>query len=395
MISFPMVLHSICISCEVKNSPPTISSYIFHLCIHLLNSCFTFKPPNLFIQMSVQIVGVDAIVSNETDRLIIDVRSPAEFQKAHIPGAVNLPLFSNEERAIVGTAYKQESPEKAMLLGLEFAGRKMRFYVEQATLISPERKILVHCWRGGKRSESMAWLLSLAGFDVHVLKGGYKNYRRYVRSFFCLQEPKFIVIGGQTGIGKTYFLHQLALMGEQIIDLEGLANHKGSAFGSLGQEPQPSVEQFENLLFDAYRKVDQSKRIFIENESHLIGSCVIPREVFNQMKQYYYFHITIPFLDRVDRLVQNYAIYPKAALAERFMKIKNKLGGDQLKKALAFLDQNDFGTAAVIALKFYDKTYQYGFENNSTPHKLILDFDHADTQLIAKEIIFTCNKLSI
>lgn len=345
--------------------------------------------------MSVQIVGVDSIFSIDINRILIDVRSPSEFQKAHIPGAVNLPLFSDEEREIVGTAYKQESPEKAMLLGLEFAGKKMRFYVEQAAFISPERKILVHCWRGGKRSESMAWLLSLAGFDVQVLKGGYKNYRQYVLNYFCIQEPKFIVIGGQTGIGKTYFLHQLALMGEQIIDLEQLANHKGSAFGSLGQEPQPTVEQFENLLFEVYRKLDQSKRIFIENESHLIGSCVIPREVFNQMKHYYYFHITIPFLERVDRLVQNYAIYPKEALAERFKKIKNKLGGDQLKKALEFLEQNDFGAAAVIALQFYDKTYQYGFENNSTPHKLILEFDHADTQLIAKEIILTCNTLSI
>jgi tRNA 2-selenouridine synthase len=345
--------------------------------------------------MSVQIVGVDSIFSIDINRILIDVRSPSEFQKAHIPGAVNLPLFSDEERAIVGTAYKQESPEKAMLLGLEFAGKKMRFYVEQAAFISPERKILVHCWRGGKRSESMAWLLSLAGFDVQVLKGGYKNYRQYVLNYFCIQEPKFIVIGGQTGIGKTYFLHQLALLGEQIIDLEQLANHKGSAFGSLGQEPQPTVEQFENLLFEVYRKLDQSKRIFIENESHLIGSCVIPREVFNQMKHYYYFHITIPFLERVDRLVQNYAIYPKEALAERFKKIKNKLGGDQLKKALEFLEQNDFGAAAVIALQFYDKTYQYGFENNSTPHKLILEFDHADTQLIAKEIILTCNTLSI
>ena len=345
--------------------------------------------------MSLQTVDIDALFSIEFDRMIIDVRSPGEYEKAQIPAAVNLPLFSNEERALVGTAYKQESPERAMLLGLEFAGKQMRYYIEQAALISPERKVLVHCWRGGKRSESMAWLLSMAGFDVQVLKGGYKNYRRYVLNYFCVQDPKFIVVGGQTGIGKTYFLHQLALLGEQIIDLEKLANHKGSAFGSLGEDPQPNAEQFENLLFEDYRKLDKSKRIFIENESRVIGQCMIPLEIFKQMKQYYYLHITIPFTDRVDRLVQNYAIYPKAALAERFMKIKNKLGGDHLKKALEFLDQDDFGAAAVIALRFYDKTYQYGFENNSTPHKLLMDFDHADTTLIAKEITFTCNNLNI
>lgn len=345
--------------------------------------------------MPVHAVDIDALFSIEIDRMVLDVRSPGEFKKGHIPGAVNLPLFSNEERAIVGTAYKQESPQKAMLVGLEFAGKKMRQFIESANLISPERKVFLNCWRGGKRSESMAWLLSLAGFDVQVLQGGYKNYRRYVQNYFCIQDPKFIVVGGQTGIGKTYFLHQLALMGEQIIDLEKLAHHKGSAFGSLGETEQPSVEQFENLLFEDYRKLDKTKRIFIENESHVIGTCVVPLEIFKQMKQYYYLHITIPFTDRIDRLVQNYAAYPKEDLAARFMKIKNKLGGDHLKKALEFLDQNDFGAAAVIALRFYDKTYQYGFENNSTPHKLLLDFDHADTTLIAQEIIFTCNNLKI
>ncbi|MBK6332022.1 MAG: tRNA 2-selenouridine(34) synthase MnmH [Bacteroidetes bacterium] len=341
------------------------------------------------------LVDMNALLHAKTDWVIIDVRSPAEFAKAHIPEALNLPLFSNEERAIVGTTYKQQSTEQALLIGLEFAGLKMRQYIEQALLIAPEKKVLVYCWRGGKRSESMGWLLSMAGFEVHILKGGYKYYRRYALHYYAMNQPKLIVLGGQTGIGKTYVLHQLLHKGEQIIDLEKLANHKGSAFGSLGEAPQPSTEHFENLLFEQFRKLDLSKRIFVENESQAIGTCLIPRDFFVLMKQYYYIQYTIPYVDRVDRLVQQYAIYPISDLKARFDKIKNKIGGEQLKRAYQFLDQNDFGAAAVIALKFYDKTYLYGFENNTTPHKLMIDFEDADTVLIAEEIIKTCNQLNI
>jgi rhodanese-related sulfurtransferase len=163
------------------------------------------------------LIDMNALLHAKTDWVIIDVRSPAEFAKAHIPEAVNLPLFSNEERAIVGTTYKQESPEQALLIGLEFAGLKMRQYIEQALLIAPEKKVLVYCWRGGKRSESMGWLLSMAGFEVHILKGGYKYYRRYALHYYAMNQPKLIVLGGQTGIGKTYVLHQLLHKGEQII----------------------------------------------------------------------------------------------------------------------------------------------------------------------------------
>ena len=345
--------------------------------------------------MPLQHVQVEALFNLDMDRVVLDVRSPGEYQKAHIPGAFNLPLFSDEERAIVGTAYKQESPEKAMLLGLEFAGQKMRQYIEEAMLLAPEKKVLIHCWRGGKRSESMAWLLSMAGFDVELLKGGYKNYRNYALNYFYIQEPKFIVLGGQTGIGKTYVLHQLEAMGEQIIDLEKLANHKGSAFGSLGQEAQPSTEHFENLMFDVYRKLDKSKRIFVENESQIIGTCLVEKEFFRQMKQYHYIQYTIPLVDRIEHLIQNYACYPKEQLRERFHKLKNKLGGDNLQKAMHALDIDDYGAAAMIALHFYDKTYAYGFEKNTTPHKMLLEFNHSDSTLIAQEIIKTCNTLSI
>src|SRR4029077_3168588 len=189
---------------------------------------------------------------------VLDVRSPGEYQHGHIPGAYSLSLFSDEERKIVGTAYKQESREKAIKLGLAFFGKKMVNMVEEVetlvanhkladTINSKPRHVLVHCWRGGMRSAGVAWLLDLYGFTVYTLVGGYKAYRNWVLKQFD-KEYNLHVLGGYTGSGKTQPIQQLARQGEIIIDLEKIANHKGSAFGNLERNPQPSQEMFENEL---------------------------------------------------------------------------------------------------------------------------------------------------
>lgn len=340
-------------------------------------------------------VDIDFLLNPSLNRVILDVRSPGEFDKAHIPNAVNLPLFSNEERAVVGTAYKQVSPDKAMLIGLEFAGQKMKWYVERALELAPDKKVLVHCWRGGKRSGSIAWLLGMAGFDVTVLTGGYKTYRQHIHEFIEKQHPKFVVIGGQTGSGKTIVLHELKKLREQIIDLEKLANHKGSAFGSLGEEVQPSTEHFENLLFEAYRNLDLNRRIYIENESQVIGTCALPLTFFTHMKTYYHIKYSIPIENRVQHLVDCYACFSKEDLTQRFLKIKNKLGGDFLNIALNAVQEGNFKEAALIALRFYDKTYQYGYEKNTTPNKIEIDYPHANFEKIATDIIKKSNELSL
>jgi tRNA 2-selenouridine synthase len=329
------------------------------------------------------------------DASILDVRTPAEFQKGHIPNAKNLPLFSNEERVVVGTIYKQDSPENALLQGLDFVGSKMSFFIREAKKIAPNKKVIMHCWRGGKRSQSMAWLLAMAGFDVTVLHGGYKAYRQYVQHFLATQKPKFVLLGGQTGSGKTEVLQHLQAMGEQVLDLEKLANHKGSAFGSLGESPQPSCEHFENLLFTNCRLFDFSRRIFVENESKIIGTCLIPPYFYASMRNYFFIHYSIPIDLRVQRLVADYAVFSKEELKDRFAKIKNKLGGEQYKNSLQNLDENNFASAAEIALKFYDKTYLFGLENNTTPNKIELKFEHANMEIIAKEIQTICSKQHI
>ncbi|MEY2794218.1 MAG: hypothetical protein RJA76_2210, partial [Bacteroidota bacterium] len=178
---------------------------------------------------------------------ILDVRSPGEFKRAHIPNALSLPLFTDEEREKVGICYKHQGKEKAVELGLEFVGPKLVNFVKYAKKVAFEGEILVHCWRGGMRSASMAWLLETAGLKVFLLEGGYKSYRNFVLKIQSEPLP-LRVLGGKTGSGKTELLREMKNAGFQVIDLEDLAKHRGSAFGHFGLEEQPSSEHFENLL---------------------------------------------------------------------------------------------------------------------------------------------------
>ena len=323
----------------------------------------------------------------KNDRILIDVRSPAEYTHAHIPNALSLPLFNDEERAKVGTLYKQVSAENALIKGLEFVGPKMAGFVKQAIKWSPNRKLLIHCWRGGKRSGSMAWLMQMAGFDVVTLDGGYKNYRNFILQSFENQPLKIILLGGKTGSGKTPILKELEKRGEQIIDLEDLANHKGSAFGWIGEEQQPSVEQFENILYEVFRKIDPEKRVWVENESRNIGSVSMPQGFWNQMKVAPLIHIEIPFFDRVDHLVDVYTQTSKEDLIISFQKIASKLGTENLKKTIGWIEKDDFETAAAMALKYYDKTYMHGFDNNTSPKKHTLEIPQFDCEKSADKLI--------
>ena len=190
---------------------------------------------------------------------LIDVRSPGEYLRGHIPGAFNVPLFTDQERAVVGTLYKQTGRDAAMLEGLRIIGPKMAEIVEQARTLAPDGKVGVHCWRGGERSASVAWLLEKAGFqEVIVLKRGYKSFRERVLASLSLSWV-LEVLGGYTGTGKTELLGLLRQEGEQIVDLEGLAHHKGSSFGGIGEKVQPTTEHFENLLWDALSQLDPGR----------------------------------------------------------------------------------------------------------------------------------------
>ena len=311
-----------------------------------------------------ELVQIEQFLALSASIPVIDVRAPAEFEQGHIPGAFNIPLFDDQERKEVGTAYKQINKEAAMYLGLGFAGKKLVDLAKQGEKKAGRNKsLLVHCWRGGMRSKSMVWLFETLGLTCYLLEGGYKSYRRYLHE--RLERPLNLnVVGGRTGSGKTGILHQLKKQGEQVVDLEGLARHKGSAFGALGEEEQPTTEQFENDLFQCISRLDPEAFIWIEDESRNIGKCVIPGGLYDQMRRSKIIFLDIPREKRAMHLVTDYASYEAEALKSCIYKIERKLGGDRSREALDSIDQGDFYKTAMITLHYYDKAYMHSLEKN-------------------------------
>ncbi|MCU0391704.1 MAG: rhodanese-like domain-containing protein [Thermoflexibacter sp.] len=266
-----------------------------------------------------KVLDISQFIENIGVVPIIDVRSPKEFAQGHVPNAINIPIFTNDERAVVGTLYKQKGREEAIIKGLELVGGKLADFVRIAKQATPNKKLLVHCWRGGMRSQSMAWLFDTAGLQASTLeKGG--------------------------------------------IDLEGLAHHKGSSFGSIGQEEQPTSEQFENdLQFLLYQLLLQQSwnKIWLEDESSHIGRVYLPKYFWEQMQSSPVICLQVPKNLRIERLVKEYAYCDKSLLEEAIVRIRKRLGFDKASEALKALAQNDFAKIADIALVYYDKAYTH------------------------------------
>lgn len=288
---------------------------------------------------------------------IIDVRSPAEYEHAHIPGALNLPLFNNEERATIGTIYKQKGRVKAVQHGLEIVGPKMKEFARFALSLK-SNEVLIHCWRGGMRSSSMAWLFETLDIKCYTLEGGYKAYRNFVLDYFS-KDFKVTLLGGYTGSGKTELISQLREAGEQVVDLEGLANHKGSSFGALGQRPQPSSEYFENLLHNEISKLDLQKNIWLEDESRNIGRVSMPQNFWDTMRKSKLFLIKTPYEIRLERLLRDYTSVPREEITKSILRLEKRLGFDKCKIATEMSQQGNYDTAARICLDYYDKAYSY------------------------------------
>lgn len=311
----------------------------------------------------------EEFLSLADDAVVFDVRSPGEFIQGHIPGAINLPLFSDDERAEVGTIYKNSGQESAVLRGLKIAGGKMSELVIQAKQAAlSQSDVLVHCWRGGMRSQSMGWLLRTAGLNPTVLEGGYKSYRKYAHAVLDASY-RLNVVSGLTGAGKTRILSALAKAGEQVVDLEGLANHRGSAFGGIGQRTQPTTEQFENNLFGQLKKLDADQPIWVEDEGNRIGTVVVPHGFYHRMR-----HSPAVFMDssparRVKNLMEDYGDLPLAELADSINNIRKRLGPQNADEALASLEGGNVARAIEIVLAYYDKTYMKAA--NSMPRQIM------------------------
>lgn len=331
-------------------------------------------------------VKIDEFIELARHYMVLDVRSEGEYGHAHIPGAYSLPLFSDEERKVVGTAYKQESREQAIKIGLDYFGAKMRKMVEQVEEIKAKIKneklkspgndagytdnnktstpILVHCWRGGMRSAGVAWLLDLYGFEVYTLAGGYKSFRNWVLGRF--EQPYvFKVLGGYTGSGKTELLKQLKNEKHPVIDLEDIAHHKGSAFGALGQLQQPTQEMFENkLAWQLFRVAMQAGdgHIWIEDESSRIGSVNLPQAFWKTMRQSPVFFLDIPFDERLDFIMNGYGSFEKKELIGSIIRIQKRLGGANTKDAVGHILDGNIKDAFAILLRYYDKYYANGMQ---------------------------------
>ena len=311
---------------------------------------------------------------------VIDVRSPGEFDQGHIPGAVNIPLFDDAERAVVGTLYVQSGRSDAILKGLDFALPKSEWYVETLRAISSSGRIFLHCWRGGLRSTLMAEVFSFAGYDVELLTGGYKAYRRFIREDLA-RPAKIMVLGGNTGSGKTALLKLIASKGEQVVDLEGLACHKGSVFGALGQPAQPTNEQFENNLYSRWSALDFSKLVWMEDESRMIGKVTLPDPMVDHISNSPLIRVDLDAAIRIMRLVKEYAGYDKELLSNAIKRIGERLGGTRTREAITAIESSRFDEVAAIALSYYDKAYLYSMKRrkNMTVYDMLISGEDIET----------------
>lgn len=387
---------------------------------------------------------------------VLDVRSPGEYQRAHIPGAISFPLFTDEERKIVGTAYKQESREKAIKIGLDYFGARMRRMVEEAEVVvsrqslvgsqqpgevvvsreslvgsqdksdegtrlmtndyrlttkgHSNKTLIVHCWRGGMRSSAVAWLLDLYGFKVYTLVGGYKKYRNWVLETYS-KNYAFKIVGGYTGSGKTYVMKQLRKQGENVVDLEDLAKHKGSAFGNIGMPAQPSQEMFENLLSRELHLIHKLNNqlpissspvltndsglttndyiIWLEDESQRIGDVNLPHLFWKNMRQSPVYFLDIPFEERLKHIVVEYGGLDRGKVAGSIERIQKRLGGLETKTALQQLQEGDIEGCFRILLKYYDKWYTKGLYNREDLKSLLnkIDCDEVNAEINTNRLL--------
>ena len=374
--------------------------------------------------MPIQKITIEEFLQLAKQHPVLDVRSPGEYTHAHIPGAVSLPLFTDEERKVVGTAYKQQSKQEAIKIGLDYFGVKMKSMVEMVEGIcnlelgkrdnagiksqfpNPNsQSLLLHCWRGGMRSAGVAWLLDLYGFKVYTLIGGYKAYRKWVQAQFEKEYP-FKIIGGYTGSGKTLVLNEMSKQNKSTIDLEALANHKGSAFGALGEAPQPKQEMFENLLavklseISEYLKASPSGEgldgAYIEDESQRIGNLQIPMPLWYTMRKSPVYFLDIPFEERLNYLTEEYGKFEKEKLVNAIIRIQKRLGGLDTKNAVNYLLENNHKECFRILLTYYDKYYLKGLQNRENLSSLLnkIPCSGVDTSVNTQNLL-SCNTVTV
>ena len=327
-------------------------------------------------------LGADALARLTDFGTIIDVRSPAEFAEDHVPGAINLPVLSNAERAQVGTIYVQESRLKANRIGAAYVARNIAAHLEGALRDKgPDFAPLVYCWRGGQRSASMATILSRVGWRTTLLEGGYRTYRRAVRAqlYDTPWPTPVVVLDGDTGTAKTEILNRLRAYGIQIIDLEGLARHRGSLLGSWDGQAQPSQKLFETRLWSALQELVPTRPVLIEAESSKVGDLMIPPGLWRAMQGAPRIRVTAPVEARVGYLVRAYRDVAEdhARLAEVITRLPVHIGAEARKAWLALLAERDYeALARELILGHYDPAYARARRREGRTEVAVIALDH-------------------
>jgi tRNA 2-selenouridine synthase len=342
--------------------------------------------------MKESLVDIEEFLELRKITPILDARSEGEFFQSHIPGAINVPILNDEERSIVGIAYKNEGTQEAVVKGFELVGPRFHLIIKKVVELFPEKKVLIYCWRGGMRSEIMSWLLGMAGFEVLRLRGGYKTYRKLTFEV-VRQNRKFLVLGGKTGVGKTDLLHQLKSLGENIIDLEGLAGHKGSSFGGIGKDPQPSVEQFENILAEELLQIPDSEEVWIENESMRIGKVILAKEFYQNLILSPLIEIFKSMEERIEHIKNEYANLPKEELKSAVLRLQKRLGGLRTAEAIEAIENNQPDLWISSLLTYYDKSYAYGLNENLRGYSMELDLSNVDLNLSCQKLLSLKNTI--
>lgn len=338
------------------------------------------------------IIEINEFLELRKNLPVIDVRSENEFSEGHITGALNIPILNNTERVAVGTDYKQKGQLEAIKTGFRLVGPRIIDIVNEAEKVAANREMLVHCWRGGMRSSNFCHFVGMARLQTHQLKGGYKAYRYQALASFKNRFP-FIVIGGSTGSGKTEVLRALSQEGEQVIDLEKLANHKGSVFGGLMMPPQPTTEQFQNNLFEEILKLDLNRRVWIEDESIAVGKIFIPEDLWRRMNISPIIEMEVDKDIRIQRLVTEYGPADKIQFLLSMEKIVKKLGGQHFNKAKETLLRGDIASSIEILLNYYDKAYTTGLLKKKERIKYKVSWNGFEVSGLAKELIAKADQI--
>lgn len=311
--------------------------------------------------------------------MVIDVRSPGEFAEDHVPGAVNLPVLDNDERAEVGTLYVQKSRFLARKVGGAYVARNIAAHLMGALADQPGGfRPLVYCWRGGMRSGAMAHILSQVGWRVGVLAGGYRTYRREVTARLYDSPPGFraLVLDGPTGSGKTEVLRRLPALGVQVLDLEGLAEHRGSLLGALPGQPQPAQKMFESRLLGALEALDPSRPVVIEAESSKVGERMVPPAVWSAMSAAPAFSLSASPEARAAYLAGGYAESARdvEALMTLLSRLPSKPGARRLAEWRSLLEAGDLEPVALALVEtHYDPAYRRSSRQQERPQVGALD----------------------